>query len=81
MEDKKCQYCLGGEHPVTACPKVKRVEFNLDGSVKMVEKYDNPTGASYSFVPTSVSSNLPTKISYSGWIQNKETKELPHDEQ
>jgi hypothetical protein len=80
MEQKQCQYCLGGDHPVTACPKVKKVEFNPDGSVKMVEKYDNPTGTSYSFVPTSVTSNFPSKITYSGWIQNKEIKEEPHDE-
>lgn len=81
MEAGKCEYCMGGQHPVTACPKVKKVEFNADGTVKSVEKFDQQGGTSYSFVPSSVTANFPTKITYSGWIQNKETKEEPHDEQ
>jgi hypothetical protein len=79
MAENICEYCLNGEHPVTACPKVKRVEFNLDGSVKMVEKFDIATGTSYSFTPTSVTSNLPTKVTYTGWNQGIETKEQRHD--
>jgi hypothetical protein len=37
-----CIYCgSADDHYVAACPKVKRVEFYPDGSVKSVEKKDD----------------------------------------
>lgn len=75
----RCQYCdHDAQHPVTACPSVKSVEFDADGNIVKVEKFDQQR--TVDFQTGSVTSSGPYKVyySYGQWEAGKNDKEEPH---
>jgi|GEM_PF-5700148 len=74
-----CQYCESKfSHPVTACPRVKSVEFDADGNILRVEKFE--PAKSVDFTTGSITSAGNYKVTYSigEWDNGKNDKEEPH---
>lgn len=77
----KCPYCgKETDHPVTACPSVRSVEFSDDGKIIKVEKF--PQREPNVFTSGSMTST-PYMVTYRTYLQGHDgnNKEEPHDEQ
>lgn len=74
----KCQYCnKESEHPVTACPSVRSVEFDSDGNIVKVEKFAQSGPATFSYGNTT---STPWRVTYTYWQGDEDgkNKEEPH---
>lgn len=75
----KCQYCgQETDHPLTACPSVRSVEFDADGNVVKVEKFEQPRSTTFT---SGTTTSTPYKVTYYQWQDGQggtTDKEEPH---
>ncbi len=74
-----CQYCEGPfAHPVTACPRVKSVEYDADGNVVKVEKFEPAKTVDFSNGSITSAGNYKVTYTINGWEPGQNNKEEPH---
>lgn len=74
----KCHYCdKETEHPVTACPSVRSVEFDKDGNIVKVEKFAQPGPTTFSYGNTT-STPWSVTYTYRQGDEGEKNKEEPH---